>query len=111
MTTISPSKKIMIQHRKPLCYGPILVALIFVILYRILSDQQLNAYLGFGLLSVLVNLIFVSSVAYSNFKVFLLSYGGYSALILSLLVLSIPYSIYFVLISFIVAGFNMPFQT
>jgi hypothetical protein len=80
-------------------------------LYRSVSEQHFNSYMAFGLILAFANLIFVFTFAFMNINEFLEAYGAYSAVIISLLNLIIPFSFYFVLISFVIVGFHIPFDT
>ena len=67
--------------------------------------------MAFGLILAFANLIFVFTFAFMNINEFLEAYSAYSAVIISLLNLIIPFSFYFVLISFVIVGFHIPFDT
>ena len=83
----------------------------FVILYYAISEQKLLDFIKYGFASAVSSIIVISIYCYINRDKFL-KQSEVSYLIVALYILSliIPYSIYFVFISFILSDFKIPFK-
>jgi len=90
---------------------PLCTATVFAILYKNISEQKFIDFIKYGLASVVPNLIFIFILFYIYKDKFLKELGGYySVAIFYILSLIIPFLTYFVLISLLFSGCQIPFK-
>jgi len=90
---------------------PFCIALIFVILYHWLSQQKFPDFLLYGFASTIPNLIFIFIMFYFKKKEFVKqSVGNYLIAIVYILTVIIPFFSYFVFISLVFSGCQVPFK-
>ena len=110
MSEQSDQKKLSKVQRLLLILIPIGISLIFVIIYQVTTSHALKDYIYFGSISVIVNLAFIFILVFLNIDDFLEAYGGYAGVIIGNLTLIIPFFIYYIMISLVLAGFRFPFN-
>ena len=110
MSVPDEPKKLSKKQRLTILFVPITVAVIAVCAYQFSTSHSLKEYVLFGAVSVFINLIFIFSLVFLNKDEFLKAYGNYVVIISSNLTLIIPFSTYYVLLSFIFSGFQFPFK-
>jgi chromate transport protein ChrA len=103
-------KKLSKKQRLLIIFAPITVALVSVGVYRFYTSHALKEYVLFGVVSVIINLIFTSCVVFINKDEFLEVYGNYAVIVASILTLIIPFFTYYVLFSLVFSGFQFPFS-
>ncbi len=108
----SPIDQAFSKKQKLLIIGiPLFIAAFFVILYKNLSEQKFIDFVEYGFASVVPNFIFIFILFYIYKDKFLKELGGnYSVAIVYILTLVIPFFIYFVLISLLFSGWQIPFN-
>lgn len=90
---------------------PICIALLFVISYQRLSEKKFIDFVLFGFASVIPNMIFMFIMFYFYKEIFLAQYGGSYVLAIGyIFTLIVPFFIYFVFVSLVFFGWQIPFK-
>jgi|GEM_PF-5092648 len=109
MSISAKPKRLSKKQTLTIIFIPIIVALFSVCIYQFNTLHSLKAYIFFGGISVIINLIFTSCITFINREEYLKTYGSSTVAITSILTLIIPFFTYFILLSFIFSGFKFPF--
>ncbi len=90
---------------------PIFIAILYVILYQRLPEKMFIDFIIYGFASAISNLIFMFIIFYFFKEEFLTQLGGnYMIAIVYFITLIIPFFIYFVLVSLVFSGWQVPFE-
>ncbi len=90
---------------------PIFIALVFVILYNKLSEIKFTDFIIYGIASAGLNLIIMFVIFYIYKEKFLAQLGGsYVIAIFYIFTTIFPFFIYFVLVSLVFSGWQIPFE-
>ncbi len=90
---------------------PISIALAFVILYQKLSEIKFTDFIIYGFTSSGLNLIIMFVIFYIYKERFVAQLGGsHTVAVVYIFTLFIPFFIYFVLISLVFSGWQVPFE-
>ncbi len=109
----SKSTKSSRYQRMIIIFIPITTALICTLLYRHFSSCTFKNYILFAIVSVVINLIMISSITFFKKEYrekAIKTHGNYFVVTITLLTLAIPFCLYFIILSVLLSGFTFPFD-